>query len=467
MNLTGTEKIYFIGIGGIAMSAVAGIAKELGHEVLGSDSKELYDPAKSVLDKYGIQYFTGYNVENIKNSGADFYIASAGEDLNNPEVMWLEEQGIRLYSFSELLRNLMNDKLRIVVAGTHGKSTTSGMLGVALHYIDQSSFMTGAVLQKEESNFFVGDGHYFVVEGDEYKALHDDPTPKFAQYDPDICLLNNLEFDHPDMFASLDELVSEVNQMIEKMPDDGLVVYNSDSSELNKIMHGHNIGQVSFGIKNEADFVAKNIQTLESHTSFDVEKKVNGQPATEAYKINLFGGINVYNALGVISLLRTLGFSHEQVQDGLDEYYGVKRRMELVGTRDSILIFDDYAHHPTAIRETLSALKERFPTRKLWAVFEPHTFSRTQSVLPDLAKAFNNADEVLLAEIYPAREKRPEHTITGSQVLEEIIKNQPNARLVADKDQALHILRQELYDNDVVVVMAVGNFNRLAYNLIN
>lgn len=465
MNLTEDTKIYFIGIGGIAMSAVAGLAKQLGFEVSGSDSKALYDPAKSVLDDLGISYHVGYDAEHVKDKTEAIIIASAGEDESNPEIAAVVNREQRIYSFSELLYELFKDKLRIVVTGTHGKSTTSAILGTLLKEIDDSSYMTGAVLTNLGKNFHLGEGHYAVFEGDEYKALYDDPTPKFTQYKPDILLLTNLEFDHPDVFSSIDEIRDELAETIHKMPDDGVVVYNADNIELAKLVHGTSLGSISYGLENPADFVAKDIVTTKDFTEFTVQK--SGDFPEEKYRINLFGKINVYNALGPISLLRTLGFSKEDVQNGLDEFLGIKRRFEFIGEANGVKFFDDYAHHPTAIAETMALAKLRFPDSRVWAVFEPHTFSRTEAVIEELAKSFNQADQVLLAEIYPAREKKTNNSITGQQVVDQIAINNPNVRLVADKESAKNILASELKPNDVVVIMAVGNFNTLAKELVN
>jgi UDP-N-acetylmuramate-alanine ligase len=298
-------------------------------------------------------------------------------------------------------------------------------------------------------------------------TLYDDPTPKFHQYKADILLLTNLEFDHPDVFSSLEEMQDEFRHLIAFLPADGLAVYNADDIALTQLMHESNIGQISFALKNSADFRAINIVSGPEGTVFDIEwKKGDKDPETETYNIYLFGEMNVYNALGVIATLRTLGFSEEQIQHGLSAYYGVKRRFELIGERNGITVFDDYAHHPTAVMETLRAARLKFPDRKIWAVFEPHTFSRTQATLEDLATAFEPADEVLLAEIYPAREKKTEQSITGAKVVEEIAKHHKNVRLVADKEAALGLLKAELKPQDVVIVMAVGNFNLLAKDLI-
>lgn len=471
MNLTQESKIYFIGIGGIAMSATAGIAKELRYDVSGSDSKAIYNPAKSVLDDLDIPYHVGYDAKHVTDllqSSSVIFIASAGEDMSNPEVSYLRENDIEINSLSELLFELSKEKLRVVVTGTHGKSTTTAMLGQSLKQIDDSSFMTGAVLTDLKRNFYFGDGHYFTFEGDEYKALFDDPTPKFQQYKPDIVVLTNLEFDHPDMFSSVEEIKAELAELLDKMPDDGIIFYNADASELLKTVHHSNLGQVSFGIHNPADFSATNIQTLPNTTTFTVNKidPVTKIETSEDYSVNAFGEMNVYNALAVITTLRTLGFSHEQVQMGLSFYHGIKRRFELIGQFNNAMIFDDYAHHPTAIKETLAAARLRFPDSRIWAIFEPHTFSRTEAVLGDLSKSFEFADRVLLAEIYPAREKKTDNSITGAKVVEEIAKKHKDVRLVSDKQATLEILRKGIEPGDVVIVMAVGSFNTLAHELV-
>lgn len=493
-------KLYFVGIGGIAMSAVASIAMGLEFEVEGSDSKEVYSPAKDVLEKSKIKYFLGYNTEQVKSSGADLFILSAGESEENPEVKYIYDNNLPHCGFAELLYYLAKDKLRVVVAGTHGKSTTTGLLGHLFKNLDNSSFMAGAVLQNYQSNFYLGDGNYFVFEGDEYKEEFDDPTPKFQYYKPDILVLTNLEYDHPDLFPNLEALEQEFRLLIEKMPDDGLIVYNADDALLVKLVNESNVSSVSFGVDNEADFKAEQIQygeftTIEVINKFSksVSSKLLGQ--TEQYKIQLPGKINVYNALAAIAALRSLGFAQDQIALDLLTYQGVKRRFELVGNKNGITIIDDYAHHATAVRETLEAARARYFAKlppspqawgdapnasegqrgrnehqpKLWAVFEPHTFSRTKATLSDLAKSFGSADEVLISEIYPAREKASEATITSKEVIDAICSGTPrraeHVRLVKDKQHALSILKSELKPGDVVIVMAVGSFNRLAYEL--
>jgi len=484
LNLDAVKKIYFVGIGGIAMSAAACLAKQAGFEVEGSDSKEVYSPAKDVIDESKLSYHIGYDAGQIKNSNADLFVLSAGEGLENPEVKYIINSDLPRTSFSELLYELNKESLRIVVTGTHGKSTTAGFLGHLLKNLDDSSFMVGGVLQNYDQNFYKGQGHYFVFEGDEYKSQFDDPTPKFHYYKPDIIVLTNLEYDHPDQFASIEDLEKEFAELIFKLPEDGLIVYNADNALLAKLVHESNVASVSFGIDNQADFKVDDVVYGSDFTTIQISNKFSknisaqllGQ--TEEYKIQLPGKMNVYNALATIATLRALGFSQEQIALDLLSFKGIKRRFELVGVKNGVTLIDDYAHHPTAVKETLDAARLRyFPVNdqglkikdvgRLWAIFEPHTFSRTKATLGDLAKSFDSADEVLISDIYPAREKISDATITSADVIE-AIKNageKDAIRLVHNKKEALDIIKSEAKTGDVVIVMAVGNFNRLAYEL--
>lgn len=475
-------RVYFVGIGGIAMSAVAGIVQNRGFVVLGSDSKGVYAPAKDVLEKYQIKYTTGYSRENIEKVGAELYVLSAGEDQNNPEVQYLLEKDLPRCGLAELLFNLYRDKLRVVVTGTHGKSTTAGLIGHVLKNVDDSSFMTGAVLKDYLTNFYDGSGNYAVFEGDEYKEQFDDPTPKFQFYKPDILVLTNLEYDHPDMFAHLEQLETEFAELIAALPPDGLIVYNADDARLTKLVHESNVSSVSFGIDNDADYHVENIKYGSDYTTIEIMNKFSKQVSskllgqTEQYKIQIPGKINVYNALAGIAMLRALGFQQEQIALDLLAYQGVKRRFEVVGNKNGVTLVDDYAHHPTAVRETLEAAKLKYPNSKIWAVFEPHTFSRTKATLSELVKSFDAADEVLISEIYPARESEKNASIKSSDVVEALSmsplfykegarESSKQVRLVHDKQEAMDILKSELKPGDVLIVMAVGNFNRLAYEL--
>lgn len=472
MDLSLVRKIYFVGIGGIGMSAAAGLAQEQGFEVLGSDSASLYPPASEVLAEHGIQVHVGYSAEHIAASGADIFVISSGEDDKNPEVAWLLETNTPYISFPELLYELSREKLRVVVAGTHGKSTTAGWLGHALRNIDNSSYMVGGVLKNYDANFYSGDGHYSVFEGDEYKSLYDDPTPKMHYYKGDVLVLTNLEYDHPDVFANLEEIKGEFQELVAHLPEDGIIIYNADNQNLSDVVYREPGRSFTFGLHNAAHMKVKEVShTANGVTEFVVENTLDPDNAkVEVYHSELPGEINIYNALATVTTLRALGFQPELVDAHLRTYEGIKRRFEVL-SEAPITVVDDYAHHATAVRETLSAAREKFfslkgHTGKLWAVFEPHMFSRTKATLPELAESFNSADEVLLAPMYGAREHANTIGITDADVIEAIAKHQPHVRLIHSKAEGLQVLEAEVRPGDVVVVMAVGSFNRLGYELV-
>ena len=448
------------------MSATACIAKQKGFTVLGSDASEVYEPAKSVLEDQDIQYFSGYASTHVATSSADIFVVSAGEDTGNPEVAWLTGQDKTITSFPELLFALSQDEVRIVVTGTHGKSTTTGLIGHLLKALDDSSFMTGAVLQDYDTNFHVGSGHYFVFEGDEYKSTFEDPTPKVIHYGADILVLNNLEFDHPDMFPTLEAEKDEFAEMVARVPEDGLIIYNSDDTNLKDVVYRENKRAFSFGIHNEAEMKILETSFSQGGAVFTVENKLDPHNIRrELYRTELVGELNVYNALAAITTLRALGFQPEAIGQHLATYKGVKRRFEVVSETNDVTIIDDFAHHPTAVRETLAAARVRFPKANIWAVFEPHTYTRTKATLEDLAKSFSDAGQVLLAPMYGAREKQDVVGITDAEVLEAIVKNQPSTRALLDREDALRILKTEVKPGDVVIVMSAGTFNKLAYEL--
>lgn len=467
MNFDNIQSIYFIGIGGIAMSATAGLAQSKGFKVSGSDNTEVYAPARDVLDKYSIDYFVGFDAERLKNNPADLYVISAGVKSENPEVEYVTQNNLPYISFPELLAYLAKDDLRVVVAGTHGKSTTSSLLGEALKGIDDSSYMVGAVIKDTESNFHAGTGHYFVFEGDEYRSNFDDPTPKFHYYKPDILVLTNLEYDHPDVFASLEEMQEEFKLMVENLPDDGIIIYNADDVALDKVLYQTNRRLFGFSLEKPSIFKVTEVKNLPNTTEITILNSVNPESIrTEKYEVKLFGKINVLNSLAVISTLRALGFTQELVQDKISQFSGIKRRFEILGESNGITVIDDYAHHPTAVNETLKVAKEKYANQKVWAVFEPHTFSRTEATIKDLATSFDSADQIIIAPIYAAREKGSNFNITDEEVKKQVSEKYPSSVFVKDKQEALDYLLKNLKPTDVVVVMAVGSFNRLGYELL-
>jgi UDP-N-acetylmuramate--L-alanine ligase len=457
MNLDNIKKIYFVGIGGIGMSAVAGIAKAKGFEVSGSDASDIYEPSKGVLDQYGVDYKIGYNADNF--TGADLVVATPAVDQTNPEVAKALEMNIPIIGFAELLGALTLDKKRIVVVGTHGKGTTSGLISYALKNLEDSSFFVGAVLTDLDTNFHFGKGSNFVIEGDEYKSLYNDDAPKFSYYNPDVLLINNIEFDHPDLYPTLEDFKRPFKELVSKMPANGIIVYNADDENVAELIKDSKAKKIGFGFKN-GDIKAEAPKLVEK--DFELKLTVDGKETS--FKTKLPGMPYAYDNLAAISVLLNLGYTPEQLQELVSKYTGVKRRYQIIKD-DEIAIIDDYAHHPTAVQQTIEATRLKYPSRRIICFFEPHTYSRTRETLGELEKAFNSADLVYLAEVYPAREQKLPSSITGQEVVEKIAQYQPNVVYVKDKAEALEKFKDKVQPGDVIVVMAVGSFNTLVYDL--
>jgi UDP-N-acetylmuramate--L-alanine ligase len=471
-NLEDLKKIYFIGIGGIGMSATAGIAAAKGLSVAGSDDAGVYDPSKSILDQFKIQYKIGYNSDNFQmpdGSQPDLVVATPAVDNQNPEYAKAVELGIPIISFANLLGHLAQDKNRVVVTGTHGKGTTSGLISEALKKLNNSSFFVGAVVNNLNSNFYYGLGPDFVIEGDEYKTSHEDLTPKFNHYSPNFLLINNIEFDHPDLYPTLDSLKSAFKNLLLLMERQAaaypnqkyFIIYNADDSNVREVVKGVNLSGVGFGFTEHADIRAYH-PVLMANNMFEVKVDFEGRSFT--FETKFPGMPYAYDNLAAISTLLALGHKPETFLNIVKEYNGVKRRYEII-MDDEITVIDDYAHHPTAVRMTLEATRQKYPDRRIICFFEPHTYSRTKETLPDLMSSFGKADLAYIAEVYPAREQKLPSSITGQQVVAEIMKNHQNVKYVSDRTEALNEYLKEAKPRDVVVVMAVGSFNTLVYNI--
>ncbi|MDB4940107.1 MAG: UDP-N-acetylmuramate--L-alanine ligase [Candidatus Doudnabacteria bacterium] len=463
MNLDNIKKIYFIGIGGIGMSAAAGIARAKGFEVSGSDAADIYQPSKGILDQFKIDYKIGYNADNFQ--GADLVVVTTAVDNKNPELVKAINLTVPIIGFAELLGTLTIDKNRIVVVGTHGKGTTSGLISYALKNLNDSGFFVGGVLNNFQTNFYFGKGKDFVLEGDEYKSTYNNSSPKFSYYFPNILLINNIEFDHPDLYPTLEAFKEPFHALAEQMPETSLIVYNADDQNVVDVIRNTKARKLGFGFSDFAEIKAHRIEP--SNGTFKI--KITWNEALLNLKEDIFstqlpGLPYAYDNLAAIAVLISIGFSAEQIKGYTESYTGIKRRYEII-ENDEIAIIDDYAHHPTAVRQTLEATRQKYPQRRIICFFEPHTYSRTRETLDQLAKAFNSADLVYLAEVYPAREQKLPSSISSAEVVEKIIKNQPNVIYVKDKVDALEKFKKVVKKDDVIVVMAVGSFNTLVYDL--
>ncbi len=390
------EHIYFIGIGGISMSGLAQILVEEGFKISGSDSKE--SAMTRALEDKGIKIFYGQKAENISSMGninAVVYTAAVHPD--NPEFVAAKAAGIPMLTRAELLGQIMKEyELPVAVSGTHGKTTTTSMLSkILLEANTDPTLSIGGIFSDIGGNIRVGKSEYFVTEACEY-------TNSFLSFFPKISIISNIDADHLDFFKDLDDIRHSFRKFAELLPDDGSLVINGDIDNVDEITNGLKCSIITYGSSDAFDYYPTDI-TYDDH----------GNPSFTAHlpegkeleiALSVPGIHNVYNALSAIAVAKILNIEDAQIVSALDAFHGTGRRFEYKGEIGGVTIIDDYAHHPTEIKATLTAA-QNYPHSKIWCVFQPHTYTRTKALMNEFAEALSLADHVILADIYAAREK--------------------------------------------------------------
>lgn len=447
------------------MSAVAAVAKRRGFIVTGSDAETIYPPSSNVLEQNGIKYFSGYDKNNIGNP--DLVVISAGETPEkNPEVAEVLNRNIAHASFAELLFGLFAEYRRIVVAGTHGKTTTSSLIAYGLKAASKPvNFVIGGYVQDFRTNFKLNNSNIVLFEGDEYYSSFSDRKPKFLHYHPEILVLTNIDMDHFDYYKDLEDLMDKFRKLVKTVPPNGVIIACHDDKNLKTLLKNSDRKVIWYGLKGTGlDWKAQKVEQKDNSVFFQAvnyhrKEKFNVESS-------LPGKHNVLNMLASIAVMDCFECDLDNSLKRFTEFKGPSRRFELKGTAGGVTVIDDYAHHPTAVKATLQAARAKFPSQKIWAVFEPHTFSRTKATISELAGAFTEADEVIVPDIYPAREKASEFKITTRDLVDEIRKNHQNVSYIPSRVKVLEHLISNCKKGDIVVIMAVGDFNQIALELI-
>ena len=392
INFNKPIHIHFIGIGGISMSGLAEILLQEGFTVSGSDSKE--SPLTDHLTAKGAQIFYGQRASNIIE-GIDLVVYTAAIHPDNPEFSCAVEKGIPTMTRADLLGQIMkNYQTPIAVAGTHGKTTTTSM---ASHILMEGNFdptiTVGGILPAIGGNLRVGNSETFITEACEY-------TNSFLSFFPKISIILNIDADHLDFFKDIDDIRHSFRLFAQKLPADGTLIINSDTPSYEEIIRDLPCEVITYGLESSAQYQAEDITYNElGYPSFVCKR--NGE-AVGQFSLSVPGIHNVSNALAVIALGIKLNMDLEDIQKGILQFTGTDRRFQYKGKIGDVTIIDDYAHHPTEIKATLTAAK-KYPHKKTWCVFQPHTYTRTKALLHDFAEALTMADHVVLADIYAAR----------------------------------------------------------------
>lgn len=446
-DLKPNAHIHFIGIGGISMSGLAQIALQQGYKVTGSDRSKSHITDK--LEALGAKIYIGHSAENV--SGADLAVHTAAVKGDNPEMIAALEQGIRLIDRAEFLGAVMKKYNHAVnVAGTHGKTTTTSMLAHALINADiDPTISLGGELDLIHGNIRTGGSDCFVAEACEY-------TNSFLKFYPTVALITNIEADHLDFFSGLDEIIESFRKFALLTKDCGKVIAMGEDENVKKALNGTELDITTYGLHSDCDIYPENLKYTAGYPSFDVCK--NGRKLCTLH-LNVPGTHNVLNALATIGVCEILGADIEASARGIEAFKGTHRRFEKKGFINGAIIIDDYAHHPTEIKATLSAAKA-FPHSKIRCIFQPHTYSRTRTLWNEFVQAFDDADELILTHIYAAREKFDGVT-KPEDLAEEIKARGINARFIDDFKDISEYIKSTAQKDEIIFTMGAGDVTEL------
>ena len=456
--------IYLIGICGTAMASLAGMLREKGYEVCGSDS-DVYPPMSDFLDRLGIKVFKGYDAENIVRTKPELVVIGNALSRGNVEIEHVLDSGIRYASMADTVKELfIRGKNSIVVAGTHGKTTTTAMLSWLLDVAGRKpSFLVGGIAENFGRSFQVSDGPDFVIEGDEYDTAFFDKGPKFLHYLPRIVLLKNIEFDHADIYADLESIKTAFRRLINIVPRSGLIIAGVDSPVVKELIPAAfaRVQTAGIGI---GEWQATNIQTTSDGMSFDV---LRSESPAGSFTIPIPGVFNVQNALVVVVVAKELGIDNVTVQKAFSTFKSVKRRLEVRGEVNGVRVYDDFAHHPTAVQQTLLAVRDRNPKARIWAVFEPRSQTCRRRVFEQaFIESFDAADATIIAQVFSASHLAPEETLSPDRVAEGIRNRGKKAVTFDTTEEIISFLASEVRPGDHIVIMSNGGFDNIHNRLL-
>ncbi len=454
-SLIGKKKIHFIGIGGISMSGLAEIVHYKGYEVTGSDMKASITTKH--LEDLGLTIYYGHDKNNIADD-VDLIVYTAAIHEDNPELQLAHEKHITTITRSKFLGILMKHfDIPICVSGTHGKTTTTSMLAHGLMAADLDPTITvGGILKAIHGNIRIGQSPYFLTEACEY-------CDSFLDFFPQIGIILNIEEDHMDYFKDINQIRHSFQKFSSKIPSNGFLAINGKVPNLDEFTAPLSCKTETFGIGSHYNWTAENITFNDKAcASFDV---YYNETFMTHLDLHVPGQHNILNALAVCSVYHFLGLELHLLGKGLEAFTGADQRFEIKGKINDITIVDDYAHHPTEIAATLEVAKA-YPHNHLYVVFQPHTYTRTKAFLDDFAAVLSSAENVIITDIYAAREKNP-GDISAEDIIKKINKKGKNALYMKDFEQIANYLNEHTVPNDLVITMGAGNVNQIAGLLLN
>ena len=441
------------------MASAAAALVEKGFHVTGSDTN-VYPPMSTFLAQRKIEVMPTYAEQNLAHK-PDLVVIGNAISRGNPEAESVLEKKLRYCSLPELLKEFfIRGKRSLVVSGTHGKTTTTSLLTwVFEHSGLNPSFLIGGIPENLKQGARFTDSEWFIIEGDEYDTAFFDKRSKFVHYLPEVAIINNLEFDHADIFEDLASIQLQFKRFINLIPRNGLLLANGDDENLAQLLNVTHCPVQRFGLSEENKFRAFNLKFGATATEFEI-------PSFK-FHLNLLGELNVRNALAVVAAAKHCGLSNKQIQAAFDTFKGIKRRMEVRGIAGGVTVLDDFGHHPTAIRETLRALRYKYPSQKLWAIFEPRTNTTRRNVFQkELAEAFAEADAIVLSQIARLELLKPEERLDPVKLMEDLQASGKPSAYLPDVDSIIAHVKKGVAGGDVICVFSNGGFGDIHNKLL-
>jgi len=458
--LSAIRSIHFVGICGTAMASVAAAMQEKGVKVTGSD-QNVYPPMSTFLAERKIDVISGYAEQNLAHK-PDLIVIGNAISRGNAEAEYVLDHKLHYCSLPELLKEFfIRGKRSLVVTGTHGKTTTTSLLAwVFEHNGLNPSYLIGGIPTNLGQGARFTNSEWFIIEGDEYDTAFFDKRSKFVHYLPEVGIINNLEFDHADIFDNLDSIKTSFKHFIRLVPRNGLLLGNGDDANLAPLLNVTHCPVKRFGLSEANAVQAFNIRYGPTATEFEI-------PSFK-FHINLVGEFNVRNALAVVACAKHCGLKNHQIQSAFSTFKGIKRRMEVRGIAGGVTVVDDFGHHPTAIRETLRALRIKYPNQKVWAIFEPRTNTTRRNIFQtELVDAFCDADAVVVSQVARLELLAPDQRLDPARLMADLKASGKSSAYLPDADAIVAHLAGNVQGGEIVCVFSNGGFGGIHGKLLD